>query len=110
MALKQNYDDWRFFGFVEFFNLPKINRQDSMGQTIPSVSNIQLLVFVNIAPITVTNFTGGVDGQPLRIKGDGQTTIQNNASVKTNTAANKLLSVAKIYTFTLVNEIWIENE
>lgn len=82
----------------------------SIGSTTPTVLNIATLVFQNVAPITVTNFLKGYNNQLLRILGDGQTTIQNNALVKTNTGVNKLLATNKVYTFSLINSVWYENE
>ena len=61
--------------------------------------------------VTVSNFVGGADGQLLRVIGDGTTTVANNSKIKTNTAANKLLAVNKVYTFSyyLPDNLWIEN-
>jgi hypothetical protein len=79
------------------------------GALIPSVLNRTRLLFNNSAPTLVTNFTHGQEGQEIKILGDGQTTLDFGASIKTNTGVDKLLLVNKVYTFTLFNNVWIEN-
>jgi hypothetical protein len=60
-------------------------------------------------PTTVTAFTGGVQGQSLRIVGSANVTIQNNSTIKTNTGADKPLAANQVYTFTLAGGVWREN-
>lgn len=79
------------------------------GDLTPSVLNCLNWICVNAGAITVTNFDDGADGQRIHILGDGFTTIANNAFIKTNTGANKLLAVNKVYRFTLFSGIWIED-
>lgn len=59
--------------------------------------------------VTVTNFLYGAAGQEIKVLGDGATTVSHNTKIKTNTAANKLLATNKVYTFTLFDNVWIEN-
>ena len=77
--------------------------------TIPSVLNRNKLKCINTAPITITNFIGGAAGQTIQLLGEGQTTITNNTTIKTNTGAAKLLAANKVYTFTLFGAVWYEN-
>lgn len=44
-----------------------------------AASNVSYLAFNNSAATTVTNITGGVDGQFLFLKMDGQTTLSDSA-------------------------------
>ena len=74
----------------------------------PSVKNTEIFKGSGNV-VTVTNFKDGASGQLLRVLGDGTTTIANNATIKTNTGANKLLAANKIYTFSLINNVWYEN-
>ncbi len=59
---------------------------------------------------TVTNFAYGATGQSIQILGNGNKTISHNANIKTNTAANKVLVANKIYTFTMISNVWYEAE
>lgn len=76
----------------------------------PSVLNCLVHKCINIAPFDITNFSDGADGQTIRILGDGFTTVKNNATIKTNTTADKLLAAYKVYSFTLIEEVWYEAE
>lgn len=78
--------------------------------TTPTVANCLVYKCIATAPITVTNFTEGAEGQSIRIKGDGFTTIKNNTTIKTNTGADKLLAATKVYTLTLIDGVWYEAE
>lgn len=82
----------------------------SITPIVKLVSNLRLIYCNNSIAITVTNFTGGAEGQSIALRGDGNTTIQNNANIVTNTGADKLLTVDKIYRFTLVQGKWLEDE
>ena len=55
----------------------------------------------NGAPITITNFTGGVDSQVITVNcGETNTTIQNNSNIVTSTAADIACTVNKAQDFT----------
>lgn len=75
----------------------------------PSVKNVEHWKAVNTAAVTITDFLDGQDGQSLYILGDAHTTIANNANIKTNTAANKLLAALVVYHFTMFDGVWIEH-
>lgn len=60
--------------------------------------------------IAITNFKNGQEGQTIRILGNVNNTINNNANIKTNTGANKVLAANKMYTFTMINKVWYEAE
>ncbi len=79
------------------------------GDTTPSVRNFEFCVTKNTGAVTVTFFDDGTNTQELRIIGDGFTTIANNANIKTNTGAAKLLVANKIYRFSLYNRVWVED-
>lgn len=109
MSTQTIRDRTTFTGGVSFPVLPDSNNSESLGDTIPAISNINFLKFTNSAPLTVTYFKGGREGTPLSILGDGFTSIDNNTAIKTNTGGAKLLSAAKIYRFTCLNGIWYED-
>lgn len=82
-----------------------------IGATTLSVANIERMTLKNAAPVTITKFTRGSLGQSVKFLGDGFTTIDHNASIKTNTGAAKLLAADKVYTFTTFDgTIFIEDE
>ena len=80
------------------------------GDTTPTVLNCKLFTLQNAAPLSVTYFDDGAEGQTIKLLGDGFTTIVNGAALKVNIGANKLLLANIIYTFTLINGVWYENE
>lgn len=98
-----------FTGGAIFPVLPDSNNSNSSGDTVISVSNLNFIDFDNTAPLTVTSITGGREGITVRFLGDGQTTIQNNATIVTNTGANKLLVANRVYRFTYWAGIWYED-
>ncbi len=79
------------------------------SDTTPSVLNHEYWIANNIGATTVTQFDDGSDCHELRILGDGFTTVANNANIKTNTGANKLLAANKVYRFTNINRVWYED-
>lgn len=89
--------------------LEKKFARNTAADVTPSVQNVEKLKLRNTAPVTITKFDNGQENQEVSILGDGQTTIANNAFIKTNTGANKLLAVDKVYRFTMFNGIWIED-
>lgn len=74
----------------------------------PSVQNVELWKADNTVAQNITDFLNGQDGQTLTILGDGFSTVANGATVKTSTAANKLLVLNNVYCFTRFNDIWYE--
>lgn len=100
-----------FSGGVQFLTIPENTPQKFIaGDTTPSVLNQSFWIANNGSPLTITQFEDGAQCQRIYILGDGNTTIANNSSIKTNTGANKLLAVDKIYTFTSINGVWYEDE
>lgn len=98
-----------YLGIVSYKNLPAVNGSNVPAlTTIPDVLNLSVIVFKNTAPTTVTNFTSGAQYQSISVRGDGFTTISNNATIKTNTGVNKLLAANRMYKFILIDEVWIE--
>lgn len=91
--------------------------QPMKGAT-PDVSNKRIFEGANTGAVNVTDFINGSLGQRLFIRGDGQMTIINSAIILTNTGANKLLAVNKVYKFTYferivatnVLHVWVEDE
>lgn len=92
------------------FVVPPTSFISKEQSTTPRVDGISIYDPVNINPITITNFLKGQEGQYLRILGDGNTTIADNAFIRTNTGANKLLAADIVYRFSLIEGIWYEDE
>lgn len=83
-------------------------RRLKKSDTTPSVLNTEACVCQNTGAVTVTDFSEGATGQHLYMRGDGFTTVANNANIKTNTGANKLLVVDKFYHFVNFSGVWVE--
>ncbi len=81
----------------------------SMLGATPEVSNLRCYVGKNVAPVTVTNFLKGQEGQPIAILGDGNMTIKHGTNIYNNTGADKLLAANKIYRYTKINSKWYED-
>lgn len=109
--MKVEQEEVIFNNIVTFSLLPK-NPVDKFKptDTTPSVLNCLNWICKNTGAITVTNFDDGAEGQSIKVLGDGFTTVANNAFIKTNTGANKLLVANKVYRFTLFAGVWIEDE
>jgi hypothetical protein len=84
--------------------------KDKITSATPKVSNVTRFVCEHAGATTVTNFVGGAEGQTIKLLGHGNTTIEHNSLIKTNTGANKTLSADIVYTFTMFNGVWYENE
>lgn len=99
----------QFQNQVDFFRHPTVYESlINTGDTLPNVDNVDLLILSGVATV-ITNFTKGYNNQDLRVLGDGVSTISNNANIKTNTGANKILATNKIYRFTYYNKVWYED-
>lgn len=81
----------------------------------PSVLNVNHWKTKATAPITITDFDKGQNGQTIFVKGDGFTTVSHNANIKTNVEMAKLLTAGRVYQFTAIfddvlnKNIWYEN-
>lgn len=80
------------------------------ASTTPLVTNGQVFESGGTL-VSITNFLGAADGQTIRIRGDGFTTLVHGTYIKTNTGANKLLAANRLYTLTYFNDdlLWIEH-
>jgi hypothetical protein len=77
---------------------------------IPDTTGTTFVVLTAAAPVTITNFTGGYSGKTIRLlAGTANTTIAQNATINTNTGANKALVTNKVYVFTNYNGVWYED-
>jgi hypothetical protein len=78
-----------------------------VGDSTPSVLNIERLEFHNLGPFTVINFKDGQPGQTVTVLGDGQTTIAENAKIMNVSGANTLLVDGLTRDYTMFNDrIW----
>jgi hypothetical protein len=67
----------------------------------PSVTRLSKLTANYAAPTTLTNLTGGINGQSVKIVAtNGNCTIANNANIQTTTGADVLMATGQVLTFT----------
>jgi hypothetical protein len=78
----------------------------------PNVYNIALATLKTVSSIDVEKFLGGAPNQELRVRASGLVTLKHNfggaGRILLNTSADKLLSENQIYTFTYVDDAWVE--
>lgn len=79
------------------------------GATTPSILNSTSLKLAATGATTLTNFMNGAQGQLLAVFGDGNTTVTHGTKIFTNTGANKLLAVNRVYVFHFRDSIWYEH-
>ena len=110
--MKVEIDEFHIFkAGVQFNTVPvELPQKFIATDTTPSVKNHRKWIANNAGATTVTQFDDGQNGQEIKILGDGFTTVANNANIKTNTAANKLLAANKVYTFVKFGTLWVEEE
>lgn len=103
-------DDVVFGGQITFKFFPKFNVDTLVNSTTPSVNGRSTFI-TSGSVVTITNFLYAVDGQVLKLLGDGTTTIKNNSTIVTNTGADKLLLLNKVYRFTYFQskKLWVED-
>lgn len=75
-------------------------RKAKIGDTTPSVLNVERLEFRNSSALLVTAFDDGQEGQKIEVLGDGNTTVENNAKIVTAGGADLLLDEGAVYGFT----------
>lgn len=105
--MRSEKEEVRFEVAPRFLVLP-YEPMDTLSTATPSVENVRVWKGGGIV-VTITNFLKGADNQEIAILGDGTTTISNNANIKTNTGANKLLAANKVYRFTFITGVWYED-
>lgn len=76
--------------------------------TTPSVGGKKFWIASNSGATTVTNFSKGVNGQQLLIKGEGNTTLANNATISNTSGANLLLASGTWYRYLRINGVWTQ--
>lgn len=94
-------------------------RQDSVPATLnisesdsatPDVFAVDILKLTQTSATDVTNFLKGSAGQLLRIVGNSNITIKDNANIKTADGNDRVLKNDVVYTFTYADNVWYENE
>jgi hypothetical protein len=78
------------------------------NSTTPSVLNLLRFKFQNTAPVTVTNFIGGQEGQHIMVIGDGNTTITHGTRIFNTSGANLLLIDNRVYSYVFAQGVWRE--
>lgn len=78
------------------------------AEATPSVLNNTKIVLSSIAPVNITNFVDGQEGQTIFVVGDGNSTLVHGTSIFTNSENDKLLNNGSVYIFTRVNGEWRE--
>ena len=74
----------------------------------PSLNGNQVYIATDLLPTMITNFSHGVQGQDLYIKGKGNVTIQHNSFIKNKLMGNLTLGEDRIYHYKLLDGIWYE--
>jgi hypothetical protein len=82
--------------------------QVTSGTTV-DVSGINNLYLNYSSTTTITAFTGGVNGQQIKIVGNTKVTLQYGTSIKNIEGNNKTLDLNRVYTFTNLNGVWYEH-
>ncbi len=88
--------------------LPTLFLRQSKGDTVIDVQSLTVIEFLNIAPITVTNFIKAIPNQTISILGDGFTTIADNSFITTNSGSNVLLANGQVYQFIFIADVWYQ--
>jgi hypothetical protein len=79
------------------------------SDTTPSVAHGRNFTVSNSGATVITNFTDGGDGQEITLWfSNGNTTIQNNATIKLAGAANFVGSADDMLTLVLKGSVWTE--
>lgn len=80
------------------------------GSTTPNVANVEKAVAGGVT-VSITDFANGQPGQSIDILGDDETTIVNDPTlILTNTGADKLLELNKLYRFVNFDGVWVEQQ
>lgn len=70
------------------------------GAATPSVYGSSLWLTNNPAPTTITNFLDGTPGKVFTLwAGDTNTTVKNNANIRTKTGADIVMAATDVRTF-----------
>lgn len=81
--------------------------QPADGSTTIDVTGTSLVVLASYVTATsITNFTGGAEGDTIRVLGNALVTIANGAGITTPTGANVQLANKTMYSFTQYNGVW----
>lgn len=129
---ERNYDTTRVKGEIHFEDMASRDVLEKQYVTpmivsaanVADVTNRRIFEAANAGAINCNDLTGGSQGQRVFIRGDGLQTMVNGAFIKTNTGANKLLVVNKVYRFTYFqtppdgpttpvppfSHVWVEDE
>lgn len=81
----------------------------AVGDTTPSVKNVRCWICQNIAPLSISNFDDGQEGQTLKILGDGQSSVDPAAGFIVTASGALALMAGHVYTFTKFNGVWYED-
>ena len=79
------------------------------GSHTVDVTNAGVLNAQPASAGAISNFTGGVYGQLLRVLGNANLTINNGGGIVNNTGANLTLAANKVYTYTCFGATWYQN-
>lgn len=77
------------------------------GDATPTVLDLEVVISP-VGATVVTNFDDGTPLQDLYILSNGNLTVNNTATIKTSTGANKVLAANRVYHFKYINSIWYE--
>lgn len=102
-------DPVEFQGPVKFEELSETPLEfTKLGDTSPTVLNLERIKFQNTSGVTVTNFDNGQEGQYIIVVGDGQTTLQHGTNIFNTSGANITLTNNRVYAYVRVQGVWRE--
>ena len=91
---------------------PLINNRPitlAVDSATPSVAEGNNFIEANTEATTITNFTGGRNGQEIRIRTtSSNTTLANNSTIQTTTGAAKALDADRVYRLIRFGSKWFE--
>lgn len=91
--------------------LPIVNYSstETDGQATPAVAGKSLLRTGNTAATTITNLTGGYNGQEVAILfNDANTTVAHNSTIKLRGGANRLFAAGTTLQLVCLSNVWYE--
>lgn len=102
------HDGWIEVASSEL-NLGGYSYINPTGTVTPNVAGLTEIWMDTVSAASVTNFTGGVDGQVLYVRGGPNVTlVHNGTTISTNTYANKVMADHVYYCFRYRGGIWRE--
>lgn len=97
------------YSFVAFAGATAVEAPISFRQDTATLNanGTTSIVLIHAAPTTVTVVSGGYDGKTVTLIAlNGNVTLENNSTIKTNTGANLTLTANRAYRLSNYNGVW----